>query len=103
MRTPLTAAVGLLIVAGVVVGVTAGRAGSGDEIPVQPIRVEAPAAVDPAAPVPVVPAVPPERSGIVPEQVAPGDPDGYVAPPPADDDDDDDDDGPDDDGPDDDD
>lgn len=80
MRTPLAAAIGVLIVAGVVAGVSATRSTPEGPAPVQPIRVEGPAEV--VAPVPV----------------APPDPDGYVAPPPADDDDDDDDDdGPDDD------
>jgi hypothetical protein len=79
MRTPLAAAIGVLVVAGVVAGVSATRSASEGPVPVQPIRVEAPAGV--VAPVPA----------------APPDPDGYVAPPPADDDDDDDDDGPDDD------
>lgn len=86
MRTPLTVAIGVLVVAGVAVGVTSVRAASEDPTPVQPIRVEAPAAVDPAAPAPPqAPAAPPD---------APRDPNGYVAPPPAVDDDDD---GPDDD------
>lgn len=95
MRTPLTVAIGVLLVAGVVVGVTSAQAST--DVPVQPIRVEAPAPAEPAAPVPAAPD--PTGAEPVAPQVRP-DPNGYVAPPPADDDDDDDDD---DDGPDDDD
>lgn len=103
MRTPLTVATGLVLLAGVVVGVTTTAASADDAPAVQPIRVEAPpvpgavAEVEPV--VPVVPDLPapaadpqqaPEQQQ-APQQEQPRDPNGYVAPPPAGDDDDDDD------------
>jgi hypothetical protein len=100
MRTPLTVATGLVLLAGVAVGVTTTAASAdGGDPAVQPIRVESPpvpgAVADVTTVVPVVPELPvPE---IAPQQAprqetAPRDANGYVAPPPADDDDDDDDD-----------
>jgi hypothetical protein len=91
MRTPLTVATGLLLVAGVVVGVTAAQASTDDVTTVQPIRVGVPAVPVPAVPAPAADPVP-VRPPAAPRDV-PRDPDGYVAPPPAADDDDDDDDG----------
>lgn len=110
MRTPLTVATGIVLLAGVVVGVTTAKASSDDTTGVEPIRVDAPqvpdavAGVETAVPeLPVQETVPqqepaplevaprqepaPQRA---PRQEAPRDPGGYVAPPPADDDDDDD-------------
>lgn len=92
MRTPLTVATGLVLLAGVVVGVTTAASTPDDPAGIEPIRVEVPAVpgvvADVETAVPIVPERP--QPDVAPAREAARDPNGYVAPPPADDDDDDD-------------
>jgi hypothetical protein len=107
MRIPLVIATAVVLTVALAVGVVSLSAGTGDDRPLEPITVRAPAVPVPAGqPGPANPVNPADPGAAAPPQrlpePAPRDPEGYVAPPPPVDDDDDDD-GPGDDGPDDDD